>query len=120
MYKLKQKPEDFIVNEITNIKLKDKGKYAIFLLKKENYTNERAVQKIAEKLRIPRKFIGYAGNKDKVAVTTQYISIKNSKIKRLELKDIKIELESVRKHVLKLIEIKPILSLDKYQSKKSY
>ena len=91
MYKIKQKPEDFIVNEITNIKLKKKGNYSIFLLKKKNYTTEKAVQTIANKLNMPRKFIGYAGNKDKVAVTTQYISVKNAKIKELELKDIFLE-----------------------------
>ena len=91
MYRLKEKPEDFIVNEITNIKLKKKGNYSIFLLKKKNYTTEKAVQTIANKLNIPRKFISYAGNKDKVAITTQYISIKNAKIKELELKDIRLD-----------------------------
>lgn len=91
MYKIKQKPEDFVVNEITNIKLKKKGNFSIFLLKKKDYTTERAVQTIANKLNIPRKFIGYAGNKDKVAITTQYISIKNAKIKELELKDIRLD-----------------------------
>ena len=91
MYKIKQKPKDFIVNEITNIKLKKKGNYSIFLLKKKNYTTEKAVQTIANKLNIPRKFIGYAGNKDKVAITIQYISIKNAKTKELELKDIRLD-----------------------------
>ncbi len=91
MYRLKEKPEDFIVNEITNIKLKKKGNYSIFFLKKNNYTTEKAVQTIANKLNIPRKFISYAGNKDKVAITTQYISIKNAKIKELELKDIRLD-----------------------------
>jgi tRNA pseudouridine13 synthase len=90
MYNIKQKPEDFIVNEITNIGLKDKGPYSVFLLKKKDYTTEKAVQTIANKLNIPRKNIGYAGNKDKVAITTQYISIKNTNIKELDLKDINL------------------------------
>ncbi|TKJ17537.1 hypothetical protein CEE44_03305 [Candidatus Woesearchaeota archaeon B3_Woes] len=91
MYRIKKKPEDFVVNEITNIRLNDKGVYSVFLLKKRDYTTERAVQTIANKLGIPRKFISYAGNKDKIAVTTQYISIKNSRIKELELTDIFLE-----------------------------
>ncbi len=91
MYVIKQKPEDFVVNEITNIKLKDKGDYSVFLLRKRDYTSEKAVQAIAQKLKIPRKAIGYAGNKDKAAVTTQYISIKNIGVKELELKDISLE-----------------------------
>jgi tRNA pseudouridine13 synthase len=93
MYKIKEKPEDFVVNEITNLKLQDKGNYCIFLLKKINYTTEKSVQTIANKLRIPRKNIGYAGNKDKIAITTQYISIKNARIKELELKEISLELK---------------------------
>lgn len=90
MYQIKQSPEDFIVNEITNIKLKDKGIYSIFLLKKIDYTTEKAIQTIAEKLNIPRKSIGYAGNKDKKAITTQYISIKSANIKELKLKDLEL------------------------------
>lgn len=93
MYQIKQSPEDFIVNEITNIKLKERGNYSIFLLKKTNYTTEAAIQKIAQKLNIPRKAVGYAGNKDKKAITTQYISIKNIQITKLELKDINLELK---------------------------
>ncbi len=91
MYVIKQKPEDFVVNEITNIKFNDKGDYSVFLLRKRDYTSEKAVQAIAQKLKIPRKAIGYAGNKDKTAVTTQYISIKNIGVKELELKDISLE-----------------------------
>jgi tRNA pseudouridine13 synthase len=90
-YEIKKKPEDFIVNEITNINLLEKGEYSIYLLKKKNYNTEDAVYTISHKLKLPRKFIGYAGNKDKIAITTQYISIKNSNVKNLELKDISIE-----------------------------
>jgi tRNA pseudouridine13 synthase len=93
MYKIKQKPEDFIVNEITNLKFKEKGDYSIFLLKKTNYNTEKAIQLIADRLRIQRKNIGYAGNKDKIAITTQYISIKNINIKELNLKDIELRLK---------------------------
>ena len=75
--KIKENPEDFVVKEISNVKL-DKGDYSIFRLKKKNYTTERAVQTIANALKIDRKRIGYAGNKDKVAVTEQNISIKHA------------------------------------------
>lgn len=94
MYQIKQSPEDFIVNEITNIKLKKQGIYSIFLLKKTNYNTETAIQKISKTLNIPRKSIGSAGNKDKQAITTQYISIKEAnqeKIKNLSLNDISLE-----------------------------
>ena len=91
MYKIKQEASDFIVDEITNLKFLDKGKYSVFLLKKKDYTTSRAVSVVCKKLRINRKFVGYAGNKDKKAITTQYISIKGSKPISLELKDISLE-----------------------------
>jgi tRNA pseudouridine13 synthase len=77
MYKLKQKPEDFIVKE--NIKL-DFGpeKYSYFLLKKKDLTTHRAIKLISQKLHLNLKDIGYAGLKDKHAITYQYISIKGN------------------------------------------
>ncbi|MBU3942094.1 MAG: tRNA pseudouridine(13) synthase TruD, partial [Nanoarchaeota archaeon] len=55
MYKIKQIPDDFIVKEITNIKLKEEGSYAYFILKKRNYTTERAVSTAAKYLETNRK-----------------------------------------------------------------
>ncbi|MCK4522500.1 MAG: tRNA pseudouridine(13) synthase TruD, partial [Nanoarchaeota archaeon] len=94
MYKIKQKPEDFIVNEITNIRPLKQGNFLLFKLKKRDYTTNKAVETIANRLHLNPKFIGYAGNKDKKAVTTQIISIKSSKkekIENLKLKDISLE-----------------------------
>jgi tRNA pseudouridine13 synthase len=91
MYKIKQSPEDFIVNEIPNRVWDKKGSYTIYNLKKKNYTTEKAVTIIAEYLKIPRKLIGYAGNKDKLAITTQYISIKGSSDDGFDLKDISLK-----------------------------
>ena len=75
MYKIKQQPEDFRVVEIPNYEIRDKGEYPIFLLRKRNYTTEQAIQKVADYFHIKPKFIGYAGIKDKKAITEQYISI---------------------------------------------
>ena len=81
MYTLKKQPEDFNVREVMDLKLSPQGQYSYYLLKKRNYTTERAVQRVSEMLHIPRKIINFAGNKDKVAVTEQYISI-NKDIKK--------------------------------------
>ncbi len=93
MYKLKQITEDFIVREINNLKLDDKGQFAYFSLKKTNYNTLKAIEKIAEKLRINPKNIGFAGNKDRNAITEQTISIKNGKkdCENITLKDIELE-----------------------------
>ena len=73
---LKQSPKDFIVDEVLKREFKP-GKYGIYLLKKTNYNTESAVTEIANQLKINRKRISYAGLKDKIAITTQHISILN-------------------------------------------
>ena len=90
MYKIKQIPEDFLVKEINNLRLEGNGQYSYFVLKKKSYNTLRAIEKIANELRIDRKSIGFSGNKDKNAVTEQIISIKglSKNVKNLNLKDI--------------------------------
>ncbi|MFC1800537.1 tRNA pseudouridine(13) synthase TruD [Nanoarchaeota archaeon] len=92
MYKIKQAPEEFYVREITNVKAGDKGRYSYFWLKKTNYTTVRAIGHIAQALHVPAKKIGFAGNKDKFAVTEQLISIESGRdrVERLEFKDIEL------------------------------
>ena len=95
MYKIKQIPEDFIVKEIPSYTLDENGQFSYFLLRKRSYNTLDAVSKIAEKLRIRLKNIGFAGTKDRNAITEQAISIKNirlNKIANLKLKDINLEL----------------------------
>ena len=92
MYKIKQIPEDFIVKEVNEVKTDEKGRYTYFILKKRNYTTERAVSAIAHYLKTDRKNIGYAGSKDKNALTEQFISIQQQiKKQDIKLKDIELK-----------------------------
>ncbi|MBW2981059.1 tRNA pseudouridine(13) synthase TruD [Candidatus Woesearchaeota archaeon] len=91
MYKIKQVPEDFVVREKSRIELSDNGEFSYFTLRKRNYTTLRAVQAVANALKIAPKFVGFAGTKDKNAVTEQSISIKSIKKEELKLKDINLE-----------------------------
>lgn len=90
MYKIKSKPEDFIVEEIPVFENKKSGKYTYFLLEKRNYNTEKVIQKLSRYYNIPRKRFGYAGSKDKRAVTKQYCSVKG-RIKAVELNDISVK-----------------------------
>lgn len=68
--------------------------YVYFWLKKRNYTTIRAIQAISRALRVSKKRIGFAGNKDKNAITKQVISIwrvPKENVERLRLKDIELE-----------------------------
>ncbi|MBT3721365.1 tRNA pseudouridine(13) synthase TruD [archaeon] len=73
---LKQIPEDFIVEEIPKISKSKLGSYFYYKLKKTNYNTEKIIQLLCKKHNLPRKYFSYAGNKDKIAITTQYISVK--------------------------------------------
>jgi len=95
MYKIKQLPEDFFVREIPKYQLNEEGEYTYFTLKKKNRTTLGVISELAEKLDIPLKKIGFAGTKDKIAVTEQTISIKNvriSDIGKINLKNAHLEL----------------------------
>jgi len=73
--KIKQKVEDFIVEEITEVKPKDEGNYYLLELKKSNTSTLEALRVISRFLKIPLNQIGFAGLKDKFALTTQYLTI---------------------------------------------
>lgn len=79
--KIKQIFKDFIVNEIYDLetlKLKDEGKdkpYHYFILKKTNYAQIRAIEKVASVFSTSSKLLHFAGTKDKAGITTQLISV---------------------------------------------
>jgi tRNA pseudouridine13 synthase len=84
MYKIKEKPEDFIVEEITGVEPVKKGSFSLWWMKKEDISTMEAVRMIAKKLRVRERFIGYAGAKDKTAVTKQLISVPRIPRQRIE------------------------------------
>ncbi len=74
--KLKQKPYDFIVEELPVIEIsKEKKENAIFILEKQDIDTFEALRLIAKNFHVSLFEIGYAGLKDKHGVTKQYISI---------------------------------------------
>lgn len=106
--KLKQVPEDFVVKEIPGFQ-KGKGQYNIFLLKKRDYTTEKAIQTLCSALHIDRKRVGYAGIKDRRAVTEQYISILHvgrEKVESLEFEDLELEFIDISDNPISLGDLK--------------
>ena len=75
MYKLKQIPEDFVVIEVPAVKTAQQGRYLYFWMKKKERNTLDAVKELARQLRLKEKDIGFAGSKDKHAVTEQIISL---------------------------------------------
>ena len=75
MYKIKTIPEDFIVEEIFTPPHKE-GEYIYVVLEKNDQETLSTIEALARQLGIRANAIGYAGIKDKRAVTHQYISIR--------------------------------------------
>src|SRR3989338_883323 len=94
MMKLKQIPEDFVVEEKIKLKTKKSGDYTYFFLTKKNWTTVRAIQEIAHACRTSFNRFKFAGNKDKQAITKQAISafkIPKEVLEKVKLKDISID-----------------------------
>jgi len=72
---LKQIPEDFVVQEIPLNEADKTGDFLVFQVKKKGRNSEDIAAEISSALDIQRKYVGYAGNKDKNAVTSQFMSI---------------------------------------------
>lgn len=88
---IKKKPEDFVVEEIP-LK-KEPGKtHTYALVEKKGLTTLEVVKILSNELGITRKKIGYAGNKDKNAVTKQWFSIQGVEPKDL----VELDIENIR------------------------
>jgi len=91
--KLKVFPEDFIVIEEPLPSIFEGRKNAIFLLKKRNWDTMTAVKEIAKRTGIGYREIGFAGTKDRHALTYQYISVPleaKDRVESLRIRDIEL------------------------------
>lgn len=94
MYLLKQLPEDFIVREIPKLKIVESGRYLYLKITKKNKNTLDVVKQLARILHMPEKDIGFAGNKDKNAITEQVFSLKGvgqERISQIKMPELKIE-----------------------------
>jgi tRNA pseudouridine13 synthase len=101
---MKSCPEDFLVEEIAGAgeileldktfeRAGEKGDFTYFVLQKRNWNTLQALKEIGRKFRCGLKRFGYAGVKDRNAVTTQLASafkIDPAALLGIHIKDIKI------------------------------
>jgi len=83
-FHFKQSPRDFVVEEIPLYTFSGEGEHLILLVRKKNLSTTEMVGHIARYLGIKNKEIGYAGLKDKHAMTKQYISLHKKHEEALE------------------------------------
>jgi len=72
---MRQKPEDFFVQELPLYEPSGQGDFIYFECQKVGLTTREAVNRIAGELGIDRRDVGYAGLKDRHAVTQQLFSV---------------------------------------------
>ncbi len=91
--KIKSCAEDFIVEEISCHPPAGDGRYVIARITSKNWETNRLIEKLASHLHISSNSIGYAGIKDRKAVTSQLMSfpVDIEKLQNLGLPDVKIE-----------------------------
>ncbi len=94
--RIKQLPEDFVVEEIPKKKKSLTKEHVIFWVEKINLDTQEVVRILSRKLRVSKKRFGYAGTKDKFAVARQRFSLWDpehsleQKLKKLNFKNLRL------------------------------
>ncbi len=91
---LKASAEDFVVDEVSSPPPPaPDGRYAIATVRVREWETNRLVRQLAKSLHISRRRIGFAGTKDKRAITTQLFSFEGmtpERVKAITLKDVEV------------------------------
>ena len=89
----KSKPEDFFVEEIPLYLPVGTGEHLYLFIEKTGITTEQLINYLMRSLGISIKQIGYAGKKDKVGITRQWISVAN--VQKAAVEKLKIPSASI-------------------------
>src|SRR5262245_20886687 len=73
--KLKQQPEDFQVEELTDVVPSTSGPFALYRLTKTGWTTTDALAAVRRRWGLDRNRVSYGGLKDRHAHTVQYLTI---------------------------------------------
>ncbi len=106
---IKEYPEDFQVEEIPSYLPCGFGEHCYLTIEKQGITTLEAISRIAKKLKVSEREIGYAGMKDAVGVTRQTISVQwlaPEKALSLELDGVKVVSALRHSNKLKLGHLK--------------
>jgi len=77
---IRKKPEDFQVTEISNIELSGEGEHLWLYVQKTNSNTDWVAKLLSNVCQVPRRQVGFAGLKDRHAITKQWFSIQLPKV----------------------------------------
>jgi len=101
--------ENFVVHEEPLYPFAHTGEWLMLKIRKKGLTTDEMIKKISSATGIKARDIGYAGLKDKMGLTTQWISVPRKyrdRIKKLDIKNIKILEEDLHRNKLKIGHLK--------------
>jgi tRNA pseudouridine13 synthase len=73
--KLRRRPEDFRVDELTDVQPTGSGPFALYRLTKQSLGTPEAIDAVLRRWKLPRDRVAYGGMKDRHAVTQQHVTI---------------------------------------------
>lgn len=85
---IKTVPEDFEVTEIPLYPFAGEGEHIYLFVEKRFLNTQSMIEQLAHHLGAPIYSIGYAGQKDRIAVTRQWVSIPVDKVDTSKLSDL--------------------------------
>ena len=89
--KVKQQPEDFQVEELTDLVPGDQGNRSFYRLDKRGLTTLDALEVIRRRWKIDRRRVSFGGLKDRHAQTVQYFTILHGPERQLTHPGLKVE-----------------------------
>lgn len=89
--KLKQRPEDFQVEELTDIEPAASGPFAFYRLEKAGWGTPEAVQAVLRRWKLDRRRLSFGGLKDRHALTKQYFTVLHGPRRRLTHHTVRVE-----------------------------
>ncbi|MDY6764929.1 MAG: tRNA pseudouridine(13) synthase TruD [Halobacteria archaeon] len=106
---LKERPEDFRVDEVSDFNYRDEGRFAVIRVKLTNYDTHEFARDLSNELEMSRKRVSWAGTKDKRAVTTQIMTVdgvSRDKLSSVRIKGAEIEFLGRSDHPIALGDLK--------------
>lgn len=73
--RIRCEPADFVVDEIPATEPEGEGEHLWLQVRKTGHNTETVAEWLAKSAAVPRSAVGYAGRKDRHAVTTQWFSV---------------------------------------------
>jgi tRNA pseudouridine13 synthase len=89
--KVKQRPEDFQVEELTGVVPADAGPFALYRLEKRGWTTPDALQAVRRRWQLDLRRVSYGGLKDRHAHTVQYLTVLHGPRRRLTHQGFSVE-----------------------------